>query len=114
MSRAAARRWAEQADSSHLRCRVGRSHHDWPDPSRDDITYNQKTGCWQIENMICGSCGAEGTRTIDKTTGRVAVHMRVRLPENYAYRSGSGRPMDAGERGIARLEWIRRCLAGDL
>jgi hypothetical protein len=114
-TKASVRRWAAQADTNHLKCRVGRSGHIWSDyDDQKNSTSGNKTdrrgriipGEWQV-TCVCERCEAVAVFSIDKRTGIPATHARVTYDEGYLIKDGNG-SMTRDERGIVRLELIRR------
>lgn len=109
------RRWAAQADTNHLKCRVGRGSHQWSDiDDQKNSVLGNKTdrkgrvipGQWQV-TCVCLRCEATATFSIDKRTGVPNTYARTKYSEGYLVNDGNG-PLTTEERGIVRLELIRR------
>lgn len=112
-----AREYAQQAPTEFLVCRSGRRHR-FADPStlglpgsKVELEFLPATtetpGCWQMV-LYCESCGAKGTRTIDRRTGILAKVTTVVPPKGYKFEGGDGYAMDSAGTGQCTLELIVR------
>jgi hypothetical protein len=116
-SKASVRKWAAQADTNHLKCRVGRSGHIWSDyddqknseiGNRTDRSGRIMPGEWQV-TVVCLRCDATVVFSIDKRTGVPATHARVKYDEGYLIKDGNG-SLTRDEKGIVRLELVGRAM----